>query len=231
MRVLAGAKASKALQEGAIATAFEALWAHHQLIYSVFDVYAATSGSHAQRTSHSAPRTARRAHSSHEIRKCSSLMLLLLRVPRSCGGVVVCCAAAGAPAGYRYAATPGGVDFSHMSINAYRQLLTDCEFIEPGLEGLNASRWDELFVAINAAAAKSELYNHKKGFNRQVSRIPCGLDPMCPPPPVVSRATTDHTKGLLLAGIRLFPHARCRAAPSRARPGGERRRGPAHTLC
>ena len=43
----------------------------------------------------------------------------------------------------------------------------DCEMVEEGSEGLNAARWDELFVAINATTDALDQYNHKKGLNRQ----------------------------------------------------------------
>jgi len=67
-----------------------------------------------------------------------------------------------------YAAVGGG-DFSHISINAYKQLLDDCGFIEKDGDGLNAGIWDGLFVAINSVNTvdAGDQYNHRKGLNRQ----------------------------------------------------------------
>lgn len=64
-------------------------------------------------------------------------------------------------------ALQGTGDFTHIQINAYKDFLMDCEMVEEGSEGLNAARWDELFVAINATTDAEDRYNHKKGFNRQ----------------------------------------------------------------
>lgn len=62
-------------------------------------------------------------------------------------------------------------DLSHMQLNAYKQMLTDADMVETSATGLCASRWDELFVAVNAAAQSvkegSSKYNHQKGLNRQ----------------------------------------------------------------
>ena len=67
-----------------------------------------------------------------------------------------------------YAALGVG-DFTHMTANAYKQLLDDCNLIETAVDGLNAGLWDQLFVGINAVNTISEgdQYNHKKGLNRQ----------------------------------------------------------------
>ena len=46
-------------------------------------------------------------------------------------------------------------------------MLQICGLVEEGSEGLNGSRWDELFVAINATSDEADQFNHKKGLNRQ----------------------------------------------------------------
>ena len=70
-------------------------------------------------------------------------------------------------------AMAGGGDFTHIQQNSYRDFLNDCELVEAGAEGLCASRWDECFVAINAAgaAAKDDQFNHKKGVRAGVGVI------------------------------------------------------------
>jgi len=65
-----------------------------------------------------------------------------------------------------YAAVGGG-DFSHIQLNAYKQLLDDCALIESAADGLNAAAWDGLFIAVNSVNADGDAYNHKKGLNRQ----------------------------------------------------------------
>ncbi len=68
-----------------------------------------------------------------------------------------------------YAAVGSG-DFTHISINGFKQLLDDVEWIEARADGLSAGIWDGLFVAINSVEtvkAAGDQYNHKKGLNRQ----------------------------------------------------------------
>jgi hypothetical protein len=62
-------------------------------------------------------------------------------------------------------AMQGGGDFTHIQFNSFKDLLADCHLIDED-GALCGSRWDELFVAINATCDKSDVYNHKKGFNR-----------------------------------------------------------------
>ena len=64
-------------------------------------------------------------------------------------------------------AMQGSGDFTHIQMNSYKDFLLDCDLVEEGSEGLCGSRWDELFVAINATSDAEDVYNHKKGFNRQ----------------------------------------------------------------
>lgn len=64
-------------------------------------------------------------------------------------------------------AMQGGGDFTHIQLNSYKDLLQMCGLVEEGSEGLNGSRWDELFVAINATSDEADQFNHKKGLNRQ----------------------------------------------------------------
>ena len=73
-----------------------------------------------------------------------------------------------------YAMSGASADFTSVQLNAYRDFLGDCGLIESGAEGcLNAARWDELFIVINASGGggggkeEADQYNHKKGINRQ----------------------------------------------------------------
>ena len=65
-------------------------------------------------------------------------------------------------------AMSGSGDFTHIQLNDFRSFILDCELMTSGAEGpCCPARWDELFIAINASAAKDDQYNHKKGLNRQ----------------------------------------------------------------
>lgn len=68
-----------------------------------------------------------------------------------------------------YASLGSSTDIAHIQFNAYKKLLEDAKLIDTEPGRVSGSRWDELFVSLNASSASVEddEFNHKKGINRQ----------------------------------------------------------------
>ena len=58
------------------------------------------------------------------------------------------------------------MDIFQIQLNAYTQLVHDCGLLDPDNHTCNAVVFDQMFVAINAGAARDETYNHMRALCR-----------------------------------------------------------------
>jgi len=65
-----------------------------------------------------------------------------------------------------YAASGTSMDIFQIQLNAYTQLVHDCGLLDPDNHTCNAVVFDQMFVAINAGAARDEKYNHMRALCR-----------------------------------------------------------------